>query len=207
MLQIFDEYDEEVQAAEEAELQQGQVDSDKDIRPTHSKHSRHNEGGDGLDVDGEADNGGDDDDEELRVWNLRKCSAAALDMLSNSLGECTIRNQLLTCHQSCLTATGPAKTSWPQCSKASTPTHWMESYNKLFADAFACPAGDEHILPLLLPIVEQRLSDPDWRVRESAILALGAVSEGCHMGLAPYLTGMVQMLVPVLQVCGSIATC
>lgn len=79
------------------------------------------------------------------MWNLRKCSAAALDMLSNSL-------------------------------------------------------GDEHILPLLLPIVEARLSDSEWRVRESAILALGAVSEGCNMGLAPYLAGMVRMLVPVLQV-------
>lgn len=60
--------------------------------------------------------------------------------------------------------------------------------------------GDEHILPQLLPIVEQRLGDPDWRIRESAILALGAVSEGCHLGLAPYLTGMVKMLIPVLQV-------
>jgi transportin-1 len=39
-----------------------------------------------------------------------------------------------------------------------------------------------------------------WQVRESAILALGAVSEGCHMGLAPYLNDMVKMLVPVLQV-------
>jgi hypothetical protein len=88
---------------------------------------------------------GDDDDEAIRVWNLRKCSAAALDMLSNNL-------------------------------------------------------NDEHILPLLLPIVQQRLADPDWRVRESAILALGAVSEGCHMGLAPYLTDMVKMMIPVLQV-------
>jgi hypothetical protein len=40
------------------------------------------------------------------------------------------------------------------------------------------------------------------QVRESAILALGAVSEGCHMGLAPYLNDMVKMLVPVLQVGG-----
>jgi hypothetical protein len=38
------------------------------------------------------------------------------------------------------------------------------------------------------------------QVRESAILALGAVSEGCHLGLAPYLNDMVKMLVPVLQV-------
>jgi hypothetical protein len=43
------------------------------------------------------------------VWNLRKCSAAALDMLSNHL-------------------------------------------------------SDEHVLPLLLPIVQQRLADQDWKV-------------------------------------------
>ena len=43
------------------------------------------------------------------MWNLRKCSAAALDMLSNHL-------------------------------------------------------ADEHVLPLLLPIVQQRLADQDWKV-------------------------------------------
>ena len=52
------------------------------------------------------------------MWNLRKCSAAALDMLSNSL-------------------------------------------------------GDEHILPLLLPIVEARLSDSEWRVRGLLLITLG----------------------------------
>ncbi|KAF6260222.1 ARM repeat-containing protein [Scenedesmus sp. NREL 46B-D3] len=138
---VFDEYDDEVQAAEEAELAQGQPDSEKDIRPTHAKQGKGRAGG-GM-ADGEEDDG-DDDDEAMRVWNLRKCSAAALDMLSNHL-------------------------------------------------------NDEQILPLLLPIVQQRLADPDWRVRESAILALGAVSEGCHMGLAPYLNDMVKMLLPVLQ--------
>eukprot|EP00879_Flechtneria_rotunda_P017533 GHRR01018382.1.p1 GENE.GHRR01018382.1~~GHRR01018382.1.p1 ORF type:complete len:732 (+),score=218.13 GHRR01018382.1:287-2482(+) len=140
---VFDEYDEEVQAAEDAESRQGQPDSDKDIKPSHSKHARTRAGGDGTAV-GEDEDANDDDDEDVRKWNLRKCSAAALDMLSTHL-------------------------------------------------------GDEHILPLLLPIVQQRLLDPDWKVRESAILALGAVSEGCHMGLAPYLTDMVKMLIPVLQ--------
>ncbi|WIA22073.1 hypothetical protein OEZ85_004416 [Tetradesmus obliquus] len=144
--EVFDEYDEEVQAAEEAELQQGQPDSEKDIRPTHAKHGKGRAEGGMMDgaANGEDEDDGDDDDEAMRVWNLRKCSAAALDMLSNHL-------------------------------------------------------NDEHVLPLLLPIVQQRLGEADWRVRESAILALGAVSEGCHMGLAPYLTDMVKMLLPVLQ--------
>jgi transportin-1 len=78
----------------------------QDIKPTHSKHARARDA-----AAGDADeDGGDDDDDELRVWNLRKCSAAALDMLSNNL-------------------------------------------------------SDEHILPLLLPIVQQRLADQDWKVR------------------------------------------
>lgn len=39
----------------------------------------------------------------------------------------------------------------------------------------------------------------DWRARESAILALGAISEGCHRGLMPYLGELVSMLAPQLQ--------
>jgi transportin-1 len=39
--------------------------------------------------------------------------------------------------------------------------------------------GDD-LLPVLMPIVEGRLANEDWRARESAILALGAVAEGCH---------------------------
>lgn len=41
--------------------------------------------------------------------------------------------------------------------------------------------------------------DSNWRSRESAILALGAVSHGCHAGLQPFLEGMIQMLLPALQ--------
>mmetsp|Transcript_21721 Transcript_21721/g.47478 ORF Transcript_21721/g.47478 Transcript_21721/m.47478 type:complete len:916 (+) Transcript_21721:105-2852(+) len=65
-------------------------------------------------------------------------------------------------------------------------------------DRLSIVYGDE-LLPVLLPIVEQRLQDPDWRARESAILALGAVSEGCHTGLLPYLAGMISMLLPKLS--------
>jgi hypothetical protein len=37
---------------------------------------------------------------------------------------------------------------------------------------------NDDILPLLMPVVEARLGDADWRKRESAILALGAVRCG-----------------------------
>ena len=107
--------------------------------------------------------------------------------------------------------------------------------------------GDE-LLPIILPIVQQRLQQGDWRLRESgkwcskevecsgegcrpsapfavlecplwtllpsfvrpapplplffarsAILALGAISEGCAAGLQPHLPGMVSMLLPTLK--------
>ena len=41
--------------------------------------------------------------------------------------------------------------------------------------------------------------DPDWRARESAVLALGAISEGCHRGLVPFMGPMVTMLTPKLS--------
>lgn len=48
----------------------------------------------------------------------------------------------------------------------------------------------------------EKLSPPfqeeDWRARESAILALGAISEGCAKGLLPYLADMLGMLLPKL---------
>lgn len=82
----------------------------QDIKPTHSKHARARDAAAGGADDEDDEGGDDDDDDELRVWNLRKCSAAALDMLSNHL-------------------------------------------------------SDEHVLPLLLPIVQQRLADQDWKVQ------------------------------------------
>ena len=38
--------------------------------------------------------------------------------------------------------------------------------------------------------------DTSWRARESAILALGAVADGCEQGLLPYLSDMIAMMLP-----------
>jgi transportin-1 len=99
----------------------------------------------------------------------------------------------------------------------------------------SCHFGDD-LLPIIVPIVQQRLGDANWRARESgkphalacmqshacstaiatlisnetiasvvpavlraAILALGAVSNGCATGLAPFLPEMVAMLLPTLK--------
>ena len=42
------------------------------------------------------------------------------------------------------------------------------------------------------------VQEEDWRARESAILALGAISEGCAKGLLPFLAEMLGMLLPKL---------
>ncbi len=55
------------------------------------------------------------------------------------------------------------------------------------------------LLPVLLPIVDVRLRESDWRLRESAILALGAVAEGCDAGLSHLAPQIIQGLLPVLD--------
>lgn len=96
---------------------------------------------DGAEYDGNDDDDGDSaagDDDEFGTWNLRKCAAAALDMLANVFKE---------------------------------------------------PA-----LAVLLPELEPRLKANDWLECESAILALGAVAEGCYTGVAQHLPELVPFL-------------
>ncbi|OVA15964.1 HEAT [Macleaya cordata] len=93
-----------------------------------------------------ADDAEDDDDDIVNIWNLRKCSAAALDILSN-----------------------------------------------VYAEA---------ILPTLMPFVQAKLAtteDVTWKEREAAVLALGAIAEGCFAGLYPHLSEVVQFLIPLLD--------
>lgn len=132
-------------------------DRDSDIRPRFHKsrlHTiKHNNSfgsqlasGDsnmtGGDSDSE-DEGADVDDGSLSDWNLRKCSAAALDVLANVFG----------------------------------------------AD----------LLPVLLPLLKETLFHEDWIIKESGILALGAVAEGCVNGMVPHLPDLVPYLVRCLQ--------
>lgn len=125
-------------------------DRDSDIRPRFHKVKTHvadqqgqpEAGGTG---DGEESDSDDDDEirkEALSDWNLRKCSAAALDVLSNVF------------HHT--------------------------------------------LLPVLLPLLKQNLFSSDWLVKEAAILALGAVSEGCMDGMVQHLPELVPFLISCL---------
>jgi transportin-1 len=85
----------------------------------------------------------DSNAEQLTEWNLRKCSAAALDVLSNVFRE--------------------------------------------------------SILPTLLSLLPEMLFHADWQIRESGILVLGAIAEGCSHGLATHLFDLVDYLIKCLK--------
>ncbi|PAV64728.1 hypothetical protein WR25_20562 [Diploscapter pachys] len=55
------------------------------------------------------------------------------------------------------------------------------------------------MLPILLPILKEALSHPEWEVKESGILALGAIAEGCMDGITPHLPDLVPFLIGMLS--------
>ncbi|ERT02304.1 importin beta-2 subunit [Sporothrix schenckii 1099-18] len=92
----------------------------------------------GLDADdGLFDDGGDS------TWNVRKGSAAALDVLARDFGDAM----------------------------------------------FEC----------IMPYLTVNLKHPDWPQRESAVLSLGAVAEGCITAVTPHLPNLVPYLVTLLD--------
>lgn len=118
-----------------------QPDQPQDIRPRfHTGKVVGDEDG-GDDEDDDDDDGGDD---EATEWNLRKCSAAGLDILSS-----------------------------------------------VFHD---------EILPFLLPLVQEKIADTKpWWERESGILAVGAIAEGCLHGLVNHLPQVIPYFISLLN--------
>jgi len=84
-----------------------------------------------------------DEDDLYAEWNLRKCSAAALDVIAVSF-----ENSLLDC---------------------------------------------------LLPVLKEYLFQPKWEHKEAAILALGAIAEGCLNGMEQHLSALVPLLLECLK--------
>ncbi|CAI5787367.1 transportin-1 isoform X1 [Lacerta agilis] len=119
-------------------------DSEQDIRPRFHRSrtvaQQHEE--DGIEEEEEEEDELDDDD-TISDWNLRKCSAAALDVLAN-----------------------------------------------VFRD---------ELLPHILPLLKELLFHPEWVVKESGILVLGAIAEGCMQGMIPYLPELIPHLIQCLS--------
>ncbi|KAG1702063.1 Transportin-1 [Nymphon striatum] len=119
-------------------------DKEEDIKPrfhkskTHSQ--KHSEGASDGDDDSE---NGEDDENSLSDWNLRKCSAAALDVLANVF--------------------------------------------------------NDDMLPILLPILKETLFHQEWEMKESGILALGAIAEGCVTGMTQHLPELIPYLIGCLS--------
>lgn len=129
-------YADDDEALVDAEVDETVPDRDQDLKPRFRTSRAH-----GADGAGEEE----DEDDIINSWNLRKCSAAGLDVLSTVFGD--------------------------------------------------------EILPILMPLVQAKLSNVDisWKEREAAVLALGAIAEGCINGLFPHLREIVAFLVPLLD--------
>jgi len=125
-------------------------DREEDIRPRFHKSRAHTikstqeagAGATGEDDEDEFDDGLDDDS-SLSEWNLRKCSAAALDVLANVFRE--------------------------DC------------------------------LPVVLPILKETLFHQEWVIKESGVLALGAIAEGCMQGMIQHLPELIPYLISCLS--------
>ncbi|KAL3645630.1 Transportin-1 [Castilleja foliolosa] len=128
-------YADDDESVVEAEEDGSLPDRDQDLKPRFHSSRFHG-----------SEDEEDEDDNIVNVWNLRKCSAAAIDFLSNVFGD--------------------------------------------------------EILPTLMPIVQVKLSatgDDAWKDREAAVLALGAIGEGCINGLYPHLSKIISFLIPLLD--------
>ncbi|CAK8675659.1 unnamed protein product [Clavelina lepadiformis] len=122
-------------------------DKDEDIKPRFHKSKVHSMHNDVSNQDGHHDeddeDGGIDDDDALSDWNLRKCSAAGLDVLANVF--------------------------------------------------------HEELLPFVLEKLNDLLFHQEWVLRESGILVLGAIAEGCMNGMLPHLPKLVPFLTETLN--------
>jgi transportin-1 len=117
------------------------TDTNNNSTPTNNQSDQHLQDDDEDDDDD--DDGSGTNADQATEWNLRKCSAAALDVLSNVFRET--------------------------------------------------------ILPILLPILREMLFHDNWQIKESGILVLGAIAEGCSYGLAPHLSDLVDYLIKCLN--------
>ncbi|KAI7960599.1 hypothetical protein MJO29_005667 [Puccinia striiformis f. sp. tritici] len=105
---------------------------------------RQNGAGEDENEDSEIDDEGDSDEDDLYAeWNLRKCSAAALDVMAVNF--------------------------------------------------------ENNLLDYLLPTLKEYLFQPKWEHKEAAILALGAIAEGCLNGMEPHLSTLVPLLLDALK--------
>lgn len=57
----------------------------------------------------------------------------------------------------------------------------------------------EELLPILIPILKETLFHQEWEIKESGILALGAIAEGCMSGMISHLPELIPYLINSLN--------
>ncbi|KAK6022489.1 HEAT repeat protein, partial [Ostertagia ostertagi] len=165
-------------------------DRDEDIKPRFHK-SKVAAG----QLNGE-DNDDDGSDETYAEWNIRRCSAASLDVLAS-----IFKQELLPI-------------LLPILKEALCHPEWEDNDDDGSDETYAewnirrCSAASldvlasifkQELLPILLPILKEALCHPEWEVKESGILALGAVAEGCMNGITPHLHELIPFLLNMLD--------
>jgi len=55
-------------------------------------------------------------------------------------------------------------------------------------DRLACGIGGKSVLPHIIQSLPTMLSNPDWKYRHAALMAISAVGEGCHKEMEPMLS-------------------
>jgi hypothetical protein len=75
-----------------------------------------------------------------------------------------------------------------------TPTEY--TLRRSCAQALDCLAvglGDD-LLPHVMPVIESYLQTKEWQLREAAVLALGAIADGCMAGLRRIAPNIITLL-------------
>lgn len=122
------------------------ADRAEDIKPVHIKQKEGHQAKSkrGGDEDDEDDEDNEDPEDILSTWNLRKCSAAALDT---------------------------------------------------FAGKYATL-----VLQIAQPHLLERVNSSEWQIRESGVLAFGAIAQGCQVqGEAMFVPELVPFLIKMLS--------
>ena len=180
---------------------------DSELAPFISKGRR----GVGENGGGEAENDAAANDDvspgaaSATSWNLRKASAAALDVLATTFGDDLLPLVTPSIREG-LAAVETAEQDEERLRRRRAARRSKKRKSK--SDRSEKPKGDSP--PLLPSTLDEESDESDdggddgaasglaWRRREASVLALGAIAEGCGPALAPHLPELASLLLPCL---------
>ncbi|KAB5541615.1 hypothetical protein DKX38_014589 [Salix brachista] len=183
-------YADDDESLAEAEEDESLPDRDQDLKPRF--HTSRFHGSDSVE---------DDDDDIVNAWNLRKCSAAALDILSNVFGDEILPTLMPVVEVVIIFAVRCINFIGSNVYAFYLPSPLCISRDVSLQEIieFLDQAVDLDLASLIHIAKLAASGDESWKDREAAVLALGAVAEGCIDGLYPHLSQMVEFLIPLLD--------